>query len=207
MVFTDQLTLTKNTTAISLLALLLLLNVFLAGFSKMTVSTRITFALVRDEALPCSDYLHKLNERTKNPDRILALVLILDSLLCMLPLISTTAFVAITSITNIGYQFSYAIPIFLKLTSAKDTFKPTQYYNLGKYSQVIGWLALFWLMLTSLVLFFPLRLPITVETFNYTGPVFLTALLVAAIYWNFKAKFTFKGPHRGGNNIDEALLE
>lgn len=85
------------------MTLMLLINIFLAGFSKMTVSTRITFALVRDEAIPFSTYFHYLNERTKNPDRILALVLVLDSLLCMLPLISTTAFVAITSITNIGY--------------------------------------------------------------------------------------------------------
>ena len=36
------------------LTVVLLLNIFLAGFSHMTVTTRIAFAMVRDGALPSS---------------------------------------------------------------------------------------------------------------------------------------------------------
>lgn len=79
-----------------ILACALILNVFLSGFSHMTVTTRITYALVRDEALPGSRWMNHLNPETKNPDRVLLVVLILESLLCLLPLMSTTAFVAIT---------------------------------------------------------------------------------------------------------------
>jgi amino acid transporter len=81
----------------------------------MTVTTRITYALVRDRALPGSSWLNKLNPTTHNPDRVLLLVLILDAFLCLLPLLSTTAFTAITQITTIGFQFSYGLPIALRL--------------------------------------------------------------------------------------------
>jgi amino acid transporter len=86
-----------------LLTITLLLNIFLCGFSHMTVTTRITYALVRDGALPGSSWLNYLNPETSNPDRVLSLVLLLDSALCLLPLLSTTAFTAITQITTIGY--------------------------------------------------------------------------------------------------------
>jgi len=39
------------------LTLALMLNVFLAGFSHMTVTTRLTYALVRDRAIPGAEYL------------------------------------------------------------------------------------------------------------------------------------------------------
>ena len=78
------------------LTIVLLVNIFLAGFSHMTVTTRITYALVRDKVLPGSKWMNHLNRETKNPDRVLLVVLILDCSLCLLPLASTTAFTAIT---------------------------------------------------------------------------------------------------------------
>lgn len=87
----------------SIVAMILLVNLFLAGFSKMTVSTRIMYALARDKALPKSEYLQKLNPLTKNPDRILFVTFVLDSMLCLLALLSPQAYIAVSSITTIGY--------------------------------------------------------------------------------------------------------
>lgn len=88
--------------AVSMTALLLV-NVFFAGFSSMTVTSRIGFAMARDGAFPMSKVLYKVNSKTKTPDRIIFLVFLMDVLLCLLPLLSTTAFEAITSISAIGY--------------------------------------------------------------------------------------------------------
>jgi amino acid transporter len=79
-----------------MLTIVLFLNIFLAGFSHMTVTSRITYALVRDRALPGYKWMDYLNPKTSNPDRVLFVVLILDATLCLLPLLSTTAFTAIT---------------------------------------------------------------------------------------------------------------
>jgi amino acid transporter len=97
------------------LTFVLFLNIFLAGFSHMTVTIRITYALVRDHALPGSKWMSYINPESHNPDRVALVILILDASLCLLPLLSTTAFVAITQITTIGFQISYGLPIFLRL--------------------------------------------------------------------------------------------
>lgn len=112
---------------------LLIVNMFFAGFSSMTVTSRIGFAMARDGAFPFSQTLYKVNSKTKTPDRIIFLVFVLDVLLCLLPLISTTAFEAITSVSAIGYQISYAIPILLRLTVSRDTFKKSS-FDLGRAS-------------------------------------------------------------------------
>lgn len=67
---------------------LLLVNLFCAGFSSMTVTSRIGFAMARDRAFPFSKALHRVNATTKAPDTMILLVFIMDVLLCMLPLIS-----------------------------------------------------------------------------------------------------------------------
>lgn len=85
------------------MTVLLLVNLFCAGFSSLTVTTRIGFAMARDRAFPFSEKLHRVNEKTKAPDAMILLVVIIDMLLCLLPLVSTTAFEAITSISAIGY--------------------------------------------------------------------------------------------------------
>ena len=99
---------------------MLMINIFFAGFSSMTVTSRIGFAMARDGGLPFSKFFYKLNPKTLTPDRIIFLVFVADVLLCLLPLISETAFAAITSISSIGYQISYAIPILLRLTVSRS---------------------------------------------------------------------------------------
>lgn len=136
---------------------MLIINIFFAGFSSMTVTSRIGFAMARDGAFPGSKVLYKINQKTKAPERIIFLVFIMDLLLCLLPLISKTAFEAITSISAIGYQISYAIPILLRLTVSRTTFKKSA-FDLGAWSFPIGWIAVIWLFLTSLIFILPTRL-------------------------------------------------
>lgn len=85
------------------MTIMLLINLFFAGFSSMTVTSRIGFAMARDGALPFSKFLYKINEKTKTPYRIIFLVFISDVLLCLLPLASDIAFAAVMGITTIGY--------------------------------------------------------------------------------------------------------
>lgn len=133
---------------------MLIINIFFAGFSSMTVTSRIGFAMARDGGLPFSKFWYKINPKTLTPDRIIFLVFLTDVALCLLPLISETAFSAITSITTIGYQISYAIPIILRLTVARKSFKKSS-FHLGSFSELIGWISVIWLMITSCFFLFP----------------------------------------------------
>jgi amino acid transporter len=70
---------------------LLIINLFFAGFSSMT------------GALPFSKYIRGVNGKTKTPIPCIFLVFIIDAIFCLIPIGSSTAFIAITSITTIGY--------------------------------------------------------------------------------------------------------
>lgn len=105
------------------MSVFLAINVYLGGFSHMTVTTRIVFAMTRDGALPGSKYIYGVSGKNKLPLKSILFVFILDSILVLLPLISDTAFSAITQISTIGYSTSYAIPIILRITVARNTFQ------------------------------------------------------------------------------------
>eukprot|EP00347_Sterkiella_histriomuscorum_P010495 403376063 len=185
------------------MTVMLIINLFFAGFSSMTVTTRIGFAMARDGALPFSKFLYKINPRTKTPDRMIFLVFMIDCLFCLLPLINDTAFAAITSITCIGYQISYAIPIFLRVTFARKTFKKSS-FHLGPFSTIIGCISVTWLCVTSVFFLLPIEFDEdgnqTAEIFNYTCVVVGGVIFVSLVYWFFPAPFGarhfFVGPKR-----------
>jgi amino acid transporter len=91
------------------MSILVLINLFFAGFSSMTVTSRIGFAMARDNAFPGSKFLYHVTAKNKVPDRLIILVFLIDFALVLLPLqalsppYETSGFTAITSITTIGY--------------------------------------------------------------------------------------------------------
>jgi amino acid transporter len=133
---------------------LLVINLFFAGSSSLTVTSRIAFAIARDGkercvlhavvpdpvgiagGLPFSEYIYGVWERTQAPVNTVVLVFILDALLLLLPLTtlsqaSPLAFNAVTSLTTIGFQISYAIPI-LERAALGDKFV-RGVWNLGAF--------------------------------------------------------------------------
>lgn len=184
------------------LSILLLVNVFLGGFSHMTVTSRIVYAMARDGALPGSDYIKGVNKKLQLPVRSIIATFFLNSALVLLVLISDTTFDAITSISTIGYQCSYAIPILWRITYCKNTFKQGP-YNLGRYSNLIGWISVIFLCLTSICFMFPTQfnenMKQEVDTFNYTSVVLAATFILMMIYWWFPkygARYTYKGSQR-----------
>ncbi len=192
-----------NVAGVISMAALLLINCFFAGFSSLTVTSRIGFAMARDGAFPYSEQLRYIHPKTKSPVVMIFLVFILDTLFCMLPLISETAFDAITSITTIGYEISYMIPILLRITVARNSFKPSS-FHLGSFSLPCGILSVMYLIFTSVIFLFPTAFSsngtLTAEVFNYTPVVVATVLIIAFIYWwlpkPYGARYFFVGPKR-----------
>lgn len=187
-----------------IISILLAINVYLGGFSHMTVTTRIVFAMSRDGAFPGSKYIAGVSGKSQLPLKSIFFVFVIDSIIVLLPLISDTAFSAITQISTIGYSISYAIPIILRVTVSRKTFQQGP-WNIGRLSIINGIIASIFLVLTSICFFFPTsfdeNLKQTAEDFNYTIVVFTVALLIAATYWFLPkklggARHFFTGPVR-----------
>lgn len=174
---------------------LLTMTVFLAGLAINTVTSRIAFALVRDNALPFSKFFYRVNPNTGVPTGTVFLTFLLCTLLLLLPLVNITAFRAVLSLTSCGLQLSYAIPIICRLVFSRNTFRPGP-FHLGKFSIPLNYIAAVWLVFSSILLLLPATGPITADSFNY-APVVVGALgIVGCVHWVMYARHSFTGPMR-----------
>jgi amino acid transporter len=185
------------------LTVVLIINLFFAGISSLTVTSRIAFAMARDGAFPYSESLRVVWPVTKSPVRTVLLVFVVDALLLLLPLATTVALSAVLAITVIGYQVSYAIPILLRVTTGRKTFRQGA-FSLGRYSMPIHAIGGGWLFLTSFIFFWPTKWPVIVsgvnggdsstDNMNYTCVIVLVTLFTSMVYWVASARHHFKGP-------------
>jgi amino acid transporter len=143
----------RNLSGALAMSILLLINVYLGGFSHLTVTTRIVFAMTRDGAFPGSKYIYGVDKKRKIPVKSIIFCFFVDSIICLLPLINDQVFSAVCSISTIGYSISYAMPIFLRITVSRNTFRRGP-YHLGKSSLIIGWISATFLVITSVAFFF-----------------------------------------------------
>lgn len=178
----------------------ILINLFFAGVSSVTVTSRITFALIRDRAFPFSQHLEGVTKKHQTPAKAIFLVFILDALILLLPLTNPTnglvAFSAITGLATIGFQVSYGIPIFLRVATASG--RAVMKNSPGFFSRYCaipsGIIASIWLFGTSVFLFFPIAAPVDDQNMNYVCVVVGGVVIMMALYWVLGGRTRFNGP-------------
>ena len=70
-----------------------------------------------------------------------------------------------SSASVIGLYTSYATPIFLRITSGRDTFVPGR-FSLGRWCVPIGAIAVAWVTFINVLLMFPTVLPTTAKNMS-----------------------------------------
>ena len=176
------------------LTLLITVNLFFSGLAITTVTIRTAYALARDGGFLFSDHVKRVESSTKVPQYAVLATWIICCLLLCLPLVNVTAFIAVTSVSTIGFQLSYVIPIFLRVTWYRAKFQTSE-FHLGSYSLVSGWISLLFLMVTSVMFLVPTSWPLSPLTFNYTPVVLLVFGILAGGYWVLFARHHYHGPH------------
>ena len=83
----------------------------------------------------------------------------------------------------------------MRVTTGRKTFKANK-FSLGRYSEVVGWVGGSWLLVSSVILFFPSGAPVDEESMNYAVVVVVGALVIAGIWWVAVARHNFVGPPR-----------
>jgi amino acid transporter len=158
--------------------------------------------VARDSCFPGSGWIGYVSKSaSKAPLGSIALVLLMSIVLISLNWISEAAFVAVTALTVIGYQISYAIPIYLRVTTAKTSFKQSD-WNLGEWSIPFGWVSFVVLFVTSVACFAPPAWPVIIDpndennNMNWTGVVVGVVLLIMSVHWGIFGRHHFKGPQR-----------
>lgn len=165
---------------------------FFCGMASVTANSRMSYAFSRDNALPGSRLWAKVNPRTGTPTNSIWLCVALSVVLASPALFSTTAYFAVTSIAVIGLYIAYVIPVFLRRVNRDFTPGP---WNLGRWSGLVGWVAVVWVIFICILFVLPPVAPIDVSTFNYAPVAVLVVLVFAGVSWQVSGKKRFmNGP-------------
>ncbi|HET8718507.1 MAG TPA: amino acid permease [Nocardioidaceae bacterium] len=153
---------------------------YFCGMASVTANSRMSFAFSRDNALPGSPLWAKVNQRTGTPTNSIWLCVVCSIILASPSLFNTTAYLAVTSIAVIGLYIAYVVPVLLRRLRPDFQVGP---WNLGKWSPVIGWIAVVWVVIICILFVLPPVRPITVDTFNYAPIAVVAVLAFATLTW------------------------
>ena len=184
-IFLDAL---DNPTVAKFLLFIVCVAQFFCGMASVTANSRMSYAFSRDNALPGSRIWKKVNPRTGTPTNSIWLCVTLSILLASPALFNTTAYLAVTSIAVIGLDIAYVVPVFLRRMSSD--FRPGP-WNLGRWSPLIGWVAIVWVAIICVLFVLPPASPVTLSTFNYAPIAVLVVLAFATVSWRVSGRHHF----------------
>jgi amino acid permease (GABA permease) len=174
---------------------------FFCGMASVTANSRMTYAFSRDGALPGSALWARVNPRTGTPTNSVWLCTISALILASPALKSATAYLAVTSIAVIGLYIAYVTPVLLRRLN--PDFQVGE-WNLGRWSALIGWIAVGWVAFIVILFMLPPASPITVNSFNYAPVAVLAVLLFATVTWFFGGRQHFMKDVPAGHDTKPA---
>ncbi|MDQ6743302.1 MAG: amino acid permease [Candidatus Dormibacteraeota bacterium] len=178
---------------------------FYCGMSSVTANSRMIYAFSRDGAVPGSKFWHRINKRTRTPTNSIWLAAVGAFILGLPYLWSPVAYAAVTSIAVIGLYIAYGIPILLRLRKG-DSFERGP-WHLGRWSRLVGTIAVVWIAFIAILFVLPQVYPITLTTFNYSIVAVGVVLVGTGIWWMVSARKWFKGPKIQGTAEELAAIE
>jgi amino acid transporter len=129
------------------------------------------------------------------PFNALALISVICFILSLIYIGSSTAYNAIISLSSLGLHISYVIPIAFfalrKIRGPPLAFGP---FTLGRWGIPINLFSLAYLLFVIIWMPFPVLQPVTGDTMNYAGPVFLLIVIGALTDWFISGRKRFQMP-------------
>lgn len=174
----------------------LVLGVTLFCSISITVAaSRCTWAFARDEAIPGSRLFSKVNKSLGVPIWALGLTTLVQMLLGLIDLGSTSAFNAFVAVGVIALQVAYAIPIGLSLIGDRRVQVNQAKWNVGNLvGTTVNVIALVWIAFEVVLFSMPSALPVTQVTMNYASVVFVGFGVISAAWYFIHARKVYKGP-------------
>jgi amino acid permease (GABA permease) len=175
------------------------------GMSSVTANSRMIYAFSRDGALPGSAFWHQVNKRTRTPTNAIWLAAVGALILGLPYLWNPAAYFAVTSIATIGLYIAYVTPTFLRLRRGESFERGP--WHLGRWSYVVGVIAVVWVAFITILFMLPEAGPIHWSNFNYAPVAVAVVLGFAGIWWLVSAKNWFTGPRVQGTPEELAAIE
>ena len=168
------------------------------GLSSVASAGRMLYAFARDDGMPGSGWLKKVNHQYRTPANSLIAMVVGAFILTVAAFLSGggTAIVIVTAISTIFLYAAYGITIYLGLTTKE--WISHRVWSLGRWSRPIAMIALFWVIVLMILFSFP-------TSGNISITFMLITVVLMAIYYFGWAKSRFQGPRVMG--ADDTLTE
>lgn len=163
------------------LTLLVLIITFFCSVSITTIGSRCTWAFARDNAIPGSRLFRRLHGET--PVAALALSTIVQMLLGLINLGSSSAFLAFVSVGLMALAISYAIPISISMWHCRREVNRAR-WTMGP---TVGWpvnaITVIWIAFEMVLFSMPTVLPVTEVSMNYAIVVFVGFMVLSGLWY------------------------
>lgn len=180
---------------LGLMSLLFIVQ-FLMGLSILVAASRQAWAFSRDGALPFSRFFRPISQKLGYiPLRTIWGAVFLAAILGLLSLIAPAAAQALFSLAVAGNNLAWGIPIFARVVWGQKKFKPGPFYTGDRYSVLIAWVAITFLVFGTLLSMFPVDGPDpNPQNMNYTVVINSAVWFGALAYYYIDARKWFTGP-------------
>ena len=170
------------------------------GLSSVASAGRMLYAFARDDGMPGSGWLKKVNHQYRTPANSLIAMVVGAFILTVVAFLSGggTAIVIVTAISTIFLYAAYGITIYLGLTTKE--WISHRVWSLGRWSRPIAMIALFWVIVLMILFSFP-------TSGNISITFMLITVVLMAIYYFGWAKSRFQGPRVMGDAEELTEIE
>jgi len=170
-----------------LIAVIIGVAMWLCGVASVTSMGRMWYAFARDDGMPGSRWLKRVDGKHRTPFAAIIVTSVLSVLICLY----ADAWTVVTSISTICLYLAYGIPIWLNARnrwrrSGEWITAEVAPWNLGRAAPAVNAIAIAWIAVITVVFMLP---PNELVLWTMLG---VTVLL--AIYWLASARTTFRGP-------------
>lgn len=165
---------------------------FLAACTCFTASSRLLYALARDNAIPCKKAFMTLN-RFQAPWVGVWLSATVAIVISAAYIGSVVAFNAILSSAAIAVMLSYLQPILCRVLWP-ESMEARGPFHLGKYSRVTNVISALFTIFVCVLFILPTSMPVNALNMNYSIVAIGAVLLLIMSSWVFYGRYHFKGP-------------
>ena len=186
----------RSTGGATAMSSVILMMMILATLAVLAAASRITWAFARDNGLPFSSYLARVEPRSKLPLYSIGTCVLITMLLGLINIGSSTAFNAVASLVIAGYLGSYILPITLLLNNRIRNPSSISYgsFRLGWFGIPCNIFSLFWIAITMVFSFFPAVIPVTAATMNWSCLLWGGTMFVGVVFYFGYQRGRYNGP-------------
>ncbi|KAG7087785.1 hypothetical protein E1B28_013726 [Marasmius oreades] len=163
------------------------------GISILCVASRATWAFARDKAIPFHQTFSYIPPGIDVPLNAYALSTLIQLLLGLIYLGSSTAFNAFVGVAVMCLGASYALPIAISLANGRKDVKDSP-YPLGRWGVVLNVIAVAWVAFEIVLFSMPPVIPVTIVTMNYASVVFVGFGVISAGWYMISGRYHYTGP-------------